>query len=88
MLHLNNAGAALMPEPVLDAMHAQIDREATMGGYEAAEAIEGQLDGTYALDRPPARRASASEIAFAESATACVGRWPSTRCRSAPATAS
>ena len=48
VLHLNNAGAALMPEPVLDVMHEQLDREATMGGYEAAEAVEGLLDGTYA----------------------------------------
>ena len=57
VLHLNNAGAALMPEPVLHVMHAQLDREAMMGGYEAAEAVEGLLDGTYDVDRAPARRA-------------------------------
>ena len=68
VLHLNNAGAALMPEPVLDVMHEQLDREATMGGYEAAEAVEGLLDGTYA-SIARLLGAQASEIAFAESAT-------------------
>ena len=85
MLHLNNAGAALMPEPVLHVMHAQIDREATMGGYEAAEAVEGLLDGTYASIAH--LLGADGEIAFQESATRA-WRWPSTRCRSAPAIAS
>ena len=68
VLHLNNAGAALMPEPVLDVMHEQLDREATMGGYEAAAAVEGLLDGTYA-SIARLLGAQQSEIAFAESAT-------------------
>jgi cysteine desulfurase / selenocysteine lyase len=68
VLHLNNAGAALMPQPVLDAVHAQIDREATMGGYEAAQAMEAQIAGTYASI---ARLIGAepSEVAFTDSAT-------------------
>jgi selenocysteine lyase/cysteine desulfurase len=42
--HFNNAGAALMPQPVLDAMTEHLLLEREMGGYEAAdlraEAIE------------------------------------------------
>jgi hypothetical protein len=34
-VHLNNAGAGLMPAPVLDAMIRYLRREAEIGGYEA-----------------------------------------------------
>ena len=32
-IHLNNAGAGLMPRPVLEAMTASLQREAEIGGY-------------------------------------------------------
>jgi len=37
-LHLNNAGAALLAQPTLDAMTAHLRLEAETGGYEAAAA--------------------------------------------------
>jgi len=46
-VHLNNAGAALMPSAVLDAVVAHLKRESTLGGYEAADAASEQVAGTY-----------------------------------------
>lgn len=68
VLHLNNAGAALMPQPVLDAVVAHLQREASMGGYEAAEeaqdAIEHVYDAVAALIG-----CSRDEVAIIENAT-------------------
>jgi selenocysteine lyase/cysteine desulfurase len=47
-LHLNNAGAALMSTPTLEAMTSQLRLEAEIGGYEAAEAARDRIDATYA----------------------------------------
>ena len=46
-VHLNNAGASLMPRPVSDVVHAQLEREAAIGGYEAADAASEQVAATY-----------------------------------------
>ena len=48
-IHLNNAGAALMPQPVLDALTRHLEREAAIGGYEAADEAEARLGETYEL---------------------------------------
>jgi selenocysteine lyase/cysteine desulfurase len=45
--HLNNAGAALPPVQVTDAVIAHLRREADMGGYEAASAAADQVERTY-----------------------------------------
>ena len=46
-VHLNNAGAGLMPSPVLDAMIGYLRREAEIGGYETAAESARRLDGVY-----------------------------------------
>lgn len=67
-VHLNNAGAGLMPRPVLDRMVAHLQREADIGGYEAAYEASAELDAVYGS---VARLigASPSEIALTENAT-------------------
>ena len=45
--HLNNAGAALMPQPVLEAVLGHLQREADFGGYESADAAAGPIHQAY-----------------------------------------
>jgi selenocysteine lyase/cysteine desulfurase len=47
-VHLNNAGAALMPSPVIEAMAEHIALESKIGGYEAADARESAVAEGYA----------------------------------------
>jgi selenocysteine lyase/cysteine desulfurase len=48
VLHLNHAGASLLPQPVLDAMVGHLELEAHTGGYEAATDAAPALARTYA----------------------------------------
>ncbi|MDH3235803.1 MAG: aminotransferase class V-fold PLP-dependent enzyme [Alphaproteobacteria bacterium] len=67
-IHLNNAGAALMPRTVVDAMIAHINLEAQTGGYEAASL---QAEGVANVYASVARLigAAADEVALLENAT-------------------
>lgn len=46
-IHLNNAGAALCPQPVLDAVHEYLQLESELGGYEAELARAAELEAVY-----------------------------------------
>jgi selenocysteine lyase/cysteine desulfurase len=68
VLHFNNAGAALMPRPVLDAARDYLTLEAEIGGYEAADREEASLERFY--DAAAALLGcERDEIAFIENAT-------------------
>jgi selenocysteine lyase/cysteine desulfurase len=68
-IHLNNAGAALMPEPVIRAIQDHITLESRIGGYEAADARQDAVQGAY---RAVAELVGTQpqNIAFTENATA------------------
>jgi selenocysteine lyase/cysteine desulfurase len=67
-IHLNNAGAALQPQPVLDAVRAHLQRESEVGGYEAADEAAEAVRQTYeAVARLVG--CAARNIAVVESAT-------------------
>jgi selenocysteine lyase/cysteine desulfurase len=67
-VHLNNAGAALLARPTLDAMLGHLRREAEMGGYEAAAAAQDDIAAAYAAVAELVG-GSTGEIAFFDNAT-------------------
>jgi selenocysteine lyase/cysteine desulfurase len=46
-IHLNNAGAGLMPTPVLETITAHLELESRLGGYEAAAAERARIEAAY-----------------------------------------
>ncbi|HEX3528481.1 MAG TPA: aminotransferase class V-fold PLP-dependent enzyme [Thermoanaerobaculia bacterium] len=73
LIHLNNAGASLMPRPVIDAIHRHIDLEAEIGGYEAEDAVAERVAETYALVGRLIG-APAGNVALVENATVAVAQ--------------
>jgi cysteine desulfurase/selenocysteine lyase len=68
LIHFNNAGAALMPAPVIETMTRHIQLEASLGGYEAAGQQSAEVENVYAaIGR--LLNARPDEIAIIENAT-------------------
>jgi cysteine desulfurase/selenocysteine lyase len=66
--YLHNAGAALMPIPVVQAMKDHLDLEAELGGYAAADREAKRIESVYgSLAR--LLNAAPAEIAIVENAT-------------------
>ncbi|WNK00746.1 aminotransferase class V-fold PLP-dependent enzyme [Thalassospiraceae bacterium LMO-JJ14] len=68
VLHFNNAGAGLMPQPVLDALFEHLQLEADIGGYEAAAAAHQKRERTYQAIAE-LLHADKNEIALVENAS-------------------
>lgn len=68
LAYLHNAGAALMPVPVVTAMRQHIDLESEIGGYAAADREAERLEAVYgSIAR--LLNAAPDEIALVENAT-------------------
>jgi selenocysteine lyase/cysteine desulfurase len=66
--HLNNAGAAFMPTPVISSIVAHLEREANLGGYEAADACAAGIERCYA-DLAHLMNSAAHNVALVANAT-------------------
>lgn len=67
-IHVNNAGAALMPLPVYDAVKDHLDLELAIGGYEAQARAKAAFERTYDAIAELIN-CDRSEIALVENAT-------------------
>jgi selenocysteine lyase/cysteine desulfurase len=68
VLHFNNAGAALVPRIVLEAVEAHFELEAEIGGYEAAEHAWPRIERVYD-EVASLLNCQRDEVAMAENAT-------------------
>ena len=68
VVHFNNAGAALMPDLVVNRVIEHLNLEAEIGGYEAADAMTTELERVYE-SLGTLIGADSSEIALPDSAT-------------------
>lgn len=73
LIHLNNAGASLPAPGVMDAITQHLQLEATIGGYEAADARQAAINGFYA-SVAQLLNAQPHNIAWAVSATDAYAR--------------
>lgn len=72
-IHLNNAGAGLMPTPVVRAIEEHLKLEVAMGGYEAGDAASLAIDQTYE-SLAGLVGAQARNIAVVENATVAIAQ--------------
>ena len=68
LIHLNNAGASLMPAVVRDTIVSHLDRESHIGGYEAADEAAERIQQAY-VDVAGVIGARARNIAIVENST-------------------
>lgn len=69
VVHFNNAGASLMPRPVVESVTGYLREEALYGGYETAEKLANELQEVY-RSIATLIHALPEEIAILENATA------------------
>ncbi len=68
VIHFNNAGASLMPDPVFNAISSHLELEREKGGYEAETLAADQLQSFYS-EFAALLACDAQEVAFIENAT-------------------
>ncbi len=66
--HFNNAGAALPPSIVINAVKEHLDQEAIKGGYEAAKSASESINSFY-KNAAQLIQCAPEEIAFTDNAT-------------------
>jgi selenocysteine lyase/cysteine desulfurase len=72
-IHFNNAGSSLSPRPVLQAIQQHLELEANIGGYEAADQKQEELNGFY-VSLAQLLHAKPHNIAFAFNSTDAYNR--------------
>jgi selenocysteine lyase/cysteine desulfurase len=68
LIHFNNAGASLIPNPVSDSVFQHLDLERRIGGYEAEAAAQVEIEDFYDAFAE-LLHCGRDEVAYAESAT-------------------
>ncbi len=73
IIHLNNAGASLPPRVVTEAMHQHLYLEEQVGGYEAADVMQAEIEAFYS-STARLLHTHARNIAYTTSATDAYSR--------------
>jgi selenocysteine lyase/cysteine desulfurase len=72
-IHLNNAGASLMPVPVYRVIQDHLEREMRLGGYEAEDDARSRIEGVY-QELGTLVGAAAANMAIVENATVALSQ--------------